>query len=153
MEETMEFAVVEGDPRRKAQPGQRAKCPGCSQAMIAKCGEQRIRIWHWAHERAGTCDFERESETEWHRAWKNQFPEDWRERICSKDGKKHIADVMTESGMVIEFQHSHLEREEREARERFYQKMVWVVNGLRRKRDRALFLRRSVYIKLSISRR
>ena len=135
----MEFAVVEGDPRRKAQPGQRAECPGCGQAMIARCG--KVRIWHWAHERAGNCDFEWESETEWHRAWKNQFPEDWQERICSTDGKKHFADVMTASGMVLEFQHSPLEREQREARESFYPKMVWVADGLTRKRDRVHFFK------------
>jgi competence protein CoiA len=133
----VKFAVVGGDPRRKAQPRQRAECPGCGQAMIAKCGEHRD--WHWAHERAGTCDFEWGPETAWHRASKNQFPEDWQEYPLSKDRKKHIADVMTASGIVIEFQHSPLPREEREARENFYQRMVWVVNGLRRKRDRALF--------------
>jgi competence protein CoiA len=41
--------------------------------------------------------------------------------------------------MVIEFQHSFLSRDERESREIFYQKMVWVVDGRRRKRDRAHF--------------
>jgi competence protein CoiA len=134
----MKFAFVEGE-RREAQPGQSAECPGCDQAMIAKCGE--FRIWHWAHERTGTCDFEWEPETKWHRDWKNQFPEDRQECPCSKDGKKRIADVMTESGMVIEFQHSHLRRGEREARESFYQNMVWVVDGRRLKLDRARFFK------------
>jgi hypothetical protein len=64
-----------------------------------------------------------------------------RERLShqSADGEKHIADVKTESGVVLEFLHSHLRRDERESRERFYQKMVWVVDGVRRKRDTAQF--------------
>jgi hypothetical protein len=41
--------------------------------------------------------------------------------------------------MVLEFQHSPLRRNEREARENFYQKMVWVVDGLARVRDRKRF--------------
>ena len=42
----------------------------------------------------------------------------------------HIADVKTDRGIVIEFQHSFLHRNERESREKFYQNMVWVVDGL-----------------------
>jgi competence protein CoiA len=57
----------------------------------------------------------------------------------TRGGEKHIADVKTESGVVLEFQHSHLHREERDARENFYPKMVWIVDGRRRKRDRARF--------------
>jgi hypothetical protein len=40
---------------------------------------------------------------------------------------------------VLEFQHSFLNQDERESRERFYPKMVWVINGLRRKQDKARF--------------
>jgi hypothetical protein len=47
--------------------------------------------------------------------------------------------VKTENGIVLEFQHSPLRSEERDAREDFYRTMVWVVNGLRLKRDRAQF--------------
>src|SRR5262249_40916688 len=99
-----------------------------------------IRRPHWAHRGTHTCDYLWELETEWHRAWKNQFPEDWQEEPhWSEAGERHIADVKTDSGVVLEFQHSHLPRDEREAREKFYQKMVWVVDGLRLKRDRAQF--------------
>ena len=52
-------------------------------------------------------------------------------------GEKHVADVKTQSGRVIEFQHSSLKAEERAARESFYRKMIWVVDGRRRKRDAA----------------
>jgi competence protein CoiA len=133
----MKYADVEGE-RREAQRGLSGKCAYCGDAMIAKCGDYRVR--HWAHTAIRTCDPWREPETEWHRAWKNHFPEAWQEIIHhSKDGEKHIADVKSESGVVLEFQHSHLRREERESREMFYQKMVWVVDGLRRVRDRSRF--------------
>src|SRR5262249_54087915 len=97
----MKFAVVEGE-RREAQRGLSAKCPVCGDAMIAKCGE--IRDWHWSHRVTRTCDRWWEPETEWHRNWKNQFPEHWQEIIQrSDDGEKHIADVKTDRGIVLEF--------------------------------------------------
>jgi competence protein CoiA len=131
------FAVVEGE-RQEAQPSLSGKCPVCSNAMIAKCGQ--VRVWHWSHRGTHKCDPWWESETEWHRVWKDHFPREWQEFIQrSEDGEKHIADIKTESGVVIEFQHSNLRREERESREMFYQKMVWVVDGLRRKRYRTRF--------------
>lgn len=134
----MKFAVVEGE-RREAQPGLSAECPACGKTMTAKCGEHRV--WHWAHRGTRTCDHWWEPETEWHRAWKNHFPKDWQEKIhTSTDGEKHIADVKTERGVVLEFQHSLLRRDERESREAFYQNIVWVVDGRRRARDRARFL-------------
>jgi competence protein CoiA len=133
----MKLAVVEGE-RREAQPSLSATCHFCGNAMIAKCGQ--LRVWHWAHRGTRTCDHWWEPETEWHRAWKNLFPEGCQEIIhTSKDGEKHIADVKTEHGVVLEFQHSSLSRDERESREVFYQKMVWVVDGRRRARDRTQF--------------
>ena len=133
----MKFAVFEGE-RREAQPGLPAECPVCGNAMVAKCGQHRVP--HWAHRGTRTCDHWWEPETEWHRAWKNHFPERRQEIVHqSEGGEKHIADVKTDRGVVLEFQHSHLRREERESRENFYPKMVWVVDGRRRARDRARF--------------
>src|SRR5215469_13500771 len=133
----MKFAVVEGE-RREAQPGVPAECPVCGAAMIAKCGH--VRVPHWAHRAIRTCDSWWEPETEWHRAWKNQFPRECQEIIHQSEmGEKHIADVKTKYRVVIEFQHSHLRRDERDSREKFYQKMVWVADGLRRKRDMKKF--------------
>jgi len=133
------FALVDGQ-RREAEPGLSGECQGCHGAMVAKCGE--IRVWHWAHLRKRTCDHWWESETEWHRAWKNQFPDDWQEvRRQAEDGEWHIADIKTAHGLVIEFQHSHLAAEERGAREAFYKQMVWVVDGQRLKRDKPRFFK------------
>src|SRR5262249_50195279 len=89
-----------------------------------------IRVHHWAHQGTRTCDRWWEPETEWHRAWKNQFPKECQEKIHqSETGEKHIADVKTESGGILEFQRSHLHQDERKARENFYPKMVWVVDA------------------------
>src|SRR4030095_12105852 len=108
--------------------------------MIANCGE--VRVWHWAHRGKRTCDRWWEPETEWHRAWKDNFPRDWQEHIHhDPSGEKHIAAVRTGPGLIIEFQHSHLDPQERAARERFYGNMAWVVDGTRLKKDYPRFLK------------
>jgi hypothetical protein len=96
--------------------------------MIAKCGD--VYAHHWAHKSRRGCDLWWENETEWHRAWKNQFPLDWQEVVRrAGDGEKHIADVQTDDGWFIEFQHSRIKPEERDLREAFYKKLIWVVDG------------------------
>lgn len=135
----MKYALVDGQ-RREAQPRLAGTCPGCGDAMVAKCGN--IRVPHWAHRSKRHCDHWWEPETDWHRNWKNQFADDWQEvRQQAEDGEMHIADVKTAHGLVIEFQHSHLAAEERGAREVFYGRMVWVVDGLRLKRDKPRFFK------------
>jgi competence protein CoiA len=133
----MKFSLVNGQ-RHEAQPNLSGKCPVCDQPTVAKCGE--VKIWHWAHKGRRTCDPWWENETDWHRAWKGEFPEDWQEVVHRADsGEKHIADVKTDQGWVIEFQHSFLTPEERRSRDAFYPKLVWVVDGSRRKRDAEQF--------------
>jgi competence protein CoiA len=133
----MQFALVDGQ-RREAKPRLSGKCPACDATMVAKCGE--FRVWHWAHLGKRHCDVWWEPETDWHRDWKNQFPREWQEFVHrDESGEKHIADVKTEHGLAVEFQHSYLRPEERRVREAFYRRMVWVVDGLRRKRDRPQF--------------
>lgn len=108
--------------------------------MVAKCGEHRV--WHWAHQRRRLCDPWWENEGEWHRAWKAEFPDAWQEIVHpADDGTKHIADVKTEHGWVIEFQHSRISPEERRSRDAFYGQLVWVVDGTSRKRDAGQFAR------------
>jgi competence protein CoiA len=95
---------------------------------------------HWAHKGTRACDTWWEPETQWHRDWKDQFPQEWQECIhAAPDGEKHIADVKTGSGTTLEFQHSFLPEAERRSREGFYPKLIWVVDGQRRSRDRAQF--------------
>ena len=47
--------------------------------------------------------------------------------------------MKTDQGWVLEFQHSYLKPEERRARDTFYSKLVWVVDGTRRKKDISQF--------------
>jgi hypothetical protein len=134
----MKLALVNGQ-RQEAHPELSGKCPACDQPMVAKCG--KVRMWHWAHQGGRSCDLWWENETQWHRAWKGQFPDEWQEIVQqAKTGEKHIADVKTDRGWVIEFQHSYLPPEERRSRDAFYPKLIWVVDGTRRKRDRAQLL-------------
>lgn len=134
----MQYALVDGQ-RVEAKPGLKGQCPACGSPVIARCGE--IRVHHWAHRGERKCDVWWEPETEWHREWKGRFPETWREFIQrAPDGEKHIADIRSPSGRVIEFQHSFLKSDERRAREAFYGDMLWVVDGMRRQRDRKRFI-------------
>ncbi|MBT4052870.1 MAG: hypothetical protein HOE73_07250 [Bacteroidetes Order II. Incertae sedis bacterium] len=125
----MEFSYVDGQ-RRVAEPDLKGVCDMCGGEMVPKCG--KIRIHHWAHRRGQDCDPWSGKETEWHREWKQEFPEHCREvTVTSDDDEKHRADVKTDSGLVIEFQHSPIKLEDRQIREAFYKDMVWVVDGLR----------------------
>jgi competence protein CoiA len=136
----MQFALI-NNKKKRAEPGIKGLCPGCYQPVIAHCGTQRI--WHWKHRNNKICDKWWEEETEWHRSWKNNYPDDWQEVFLpdERTGEKHMADVRTTHNLVIEFQHSHIEPTERTSREKFYKNMVWVVNGRRLKRDYPRFLK------------
>jgi competence protein CoiA len=123
----MQFAMV-GAERLEAFPGGRGLCPICGAAMIAKCGPRILH--HWAHAGRRTCDPWWENETEWHRAWKNLFPEACREiSHTAPDGEIHRADIKTPTGIVIEIQHSAMTDAERQSREAFYGNLVWVIDG------------------------
>ena len=135
----MKFALV-NEQRQEAKPGLSGICQAYGHPMVAKCGE--TRVWHWAHKGRHVCDPWKEPETEWHRTWKEQFPVSWQEFLHrAANGEKHIADVKTDRGWVLEFQHSYIKPEERRSREAFYQKLLWVVDGARRVRDRGQFLK------------
>ena len=134
----MEFALVNG-VRRHPTKGQRGVCQYCGGETVAKCG--RLVMWHWAHMPRSSCDPWWGSETEWHREWKSRFHEDWREvvHIDEYTSEKHIADVKTPHGLVIEFQHSPMNYDELVSREAFYQNMIWVVDGDRGSIDPGVF--------------
>lgn len=133
----MKFALIKGE-KREASKGSEGICPCCGSDLIAKCGD--IKINHWAHKGDRNCDKWWENETEWHRVWKGEFPREWQEIIHSdNNGEKHIADIKTAEDWIVEFQHSHLKHDERQIRSKFYKKIVWVVDGLRRKTDKKQF--------------
>ena len=128
----MKFALA-NDKRIEATKGGKGVCPSCGSKLVAKCGE--IVIHHWAHIKK--CDDHWwENETEWHRNWKNEFPDEWQEIIhYDEGGERHIADVKTSEDWIIEFQHSAISKEERNSRDSFYNKLIWIVDGMRRKTD------------------
>jgi competence protein CoiA len=134
----MKYALINGE-KAQAVKGLAGECQGCGATLIAKCGD--IKIHHWAHKGKRICDPWWENETEWHRAWKNNFKAEWQEVIhFSESGEKHIADVKTPNGWVLELQHSFLNQHERLSRIQFYKKLVWVVDGTRRVRDKTQFM-------------
>lgn len=110
------------EKRIKATPKDRAICPYCNQEVIAKCGS--IKIWHWAHKSNINCDSWYEHESKWHINWKNEFPKEQQEVIIGK----HIADIKTKD-FVIELQNSSLSPEKIIEREKYYKKMIWLING------------------------
>ena len=70
-------------------------------------------------------------ESEWHKAWKKEFPKIYRERtfLNRNEGYYHRADVHTACGTTIEFQNSPITLPELRSRELFYPKLLWIVNG------------------------
>lgn len=107
--------------------GGSAFCPFCGGNVIAACGD--INVHHWRHDAATNCDPWGEPETEWHRQWKAKFPENWREFIITRNDEKHIADLKTQSGLVVEFQNSSISNTTIQIREAFYGTMIWVINA------------------------
>lgn len=124
----MKFALV-NEARTLPSPQAKGTCQVCGEEALAKCGNKIV--WHWAHVSRKHCDSWWENETEWHRQWKSHYPEEWQEIVLSdkSTGEKHIADVRTASQLAIEFQNSPMPSDELHAREQFYGKLVWIVNG------------------------
>lgn len=124
----MQYSCVNGQkilPYPKAQ----GTCAVCSAETLAKCG-QKI-MWHWAHKSKMECDPWWENETEWHRKWKELFPESFREitHHCETTGEKHRADIKSHNGIILEIQNSPISLEELRSRENFYKNLVWIING------------------------
>lgn len=106
------------------------KCPCCNSDLIIKQGE--FKIWHFAHKSKNDCSMWFKPMTEWHKSWQMLFPNHNQEviHICSKTNEKHIADIKTDNGVIIEFQHSSISSKEIKSREDFYgEKMIWVLDG------------------------
>lgn len=71
------------------------------------------------------------SESPWHRNWKLAFPPNFREKSFFSEAQNcyHRADIHTNCGTTIEFQHSPISLEELHSREDFYPNLIWVVDG------------------------
>lgn len=134
----LQYALVNGVkmlPRHENNRALHGICPHCGGEVVAKIYQDRMS--HWAHLNSKMCDKWWESKTEWHIQWQNLFPKEWQEvRVNNPDGNDwHIADICTPDGLVVEFQHSNLDIDERKIREQFYTAtkglMFWVVDGTR----------------------
>lgn len=123
----MLIAVDENNNRISPEKGKLGFCQLCKQKVRAYCGE--ININHWRHLEIQNCDSWNEGETEWHREWKNEFPDDWQEVIIEKDNEKHIADIKTPNNLVLELQNSSISSTTIKIREAFYGKMIWLINA------------------------
>lgn len=125
----MLWALDEKEKKIEAVPGKDGTCPLCKGKVFSKCGE--VNVWHWAHFKAGNCDSWYEPETHWHLHWKMTFGKENTEVVIKKNEKRHIADVLTSKGVVIELQNSPIQKSIIREREIFYgEKMLWIVNGI-----------------------
>lgn len=123
----MIWALVENQ-KIEAKPKLEGICPLCRNKVISKCGE--IYVWHWAHVKDEECDAWSEPESAWHKHWKATFGKENSEVVISKDSKNHIADILTESQVVIELQNSPISKSTIRERENFYgERMIWLING------------------------
>lgn len=107
--------------------GGKGKCQVCGNPVRAFCGD--IYVHHWKHIAEFNCDPWKEHESEWHRSWKNEFPKKWQEVVIIKEDDKHIADIQTPNGLVLELQNSSISRFTILEREEFYENIYWLING------------------------
>ncbi|MCB0524866.1 MAG: hypothetical protein H6576_07740 [Lewinellaceae bacterium] len=133
----MLFATLNG-VKVEANPKAQGTCLLCDQPVFPKCGE--INVWHWAHYKDKNCDYWYEPETEWHKNWKLVFGKENCEIVISKDGCKHIADVLTNDDLIIELQNSPIQIDVIREREDFYgERMLWIINGKHFKNNFSIF--------------
>lgn len=122
----MHFALLNGVRVEPEKGLDGAVCPICKQPVRARCGE--VRVKHWAHKSVIDCDSWKEPETTWHREWKNLFG-DLQEQMHEKDGTRHMADVKTQDGTIVEFRHGPIDLNGKRTREAFFgEPMFWVVD-------------------------
>lgn len=127
----MKFAKdMSSGKKIQAAPKAKGTCICCETEMVPKCGE--IRLHHWAHKNLQQCDHWWENESQWHREWKDRFPLEWQEvlKYDTETGEKHIADIYNPvKDLVIEFQNSPIKGTEIQSREKYYKRMMWLLNG------------------------
>ena len=120
--------AIRNNEKVEALPKTKANCQLCEREVFSKCGE--VNIWHWAHRKNESCDGWYEPETLWHKNWKLIFGKENSEIVIKKDGIRHIADIYSNNGVVIELQNSPIQRQIIRKRENFYgERMLWLING------------------------
>ena len=130
---------IDTNERVRASKGVTAYCPQCKEILITKCGD--INTDHFAHNAGSSCIFSKydkeitnyqAGETPWHKRWKSRrlsySSGETIEVPILKNNTLKIADVVTPSGLVIEFQRSPMLLKERRFREKHYENMIWVIH-------------------------
>ncbi len=123
----MFFGLNNERERIRPAKGLTALCELCSEELVPVCGD--INIHHWRHRKITDCDPWNENETDWHRNWKRQFPNDWLEVVIKKNFSIHRADIKTKAGLVVELQNSSISQSDILDRELFYGNMIWLINA------------------------
>lgn len=103
----MQFAIDENGVRTSINnsiKGKPYKCPCCESEVVQKKGD--VMIWHFAHKSLADCVDYYDHKGEWHRAMQELFPENNREVYEKTSTYRHIFDILTDKGRIIEFQHS-----------------------------------------------
>jgi polyhydroxyalkanoate synthesis regulator phasin len=121
------FALDRNGNRIRPFKGENGICQVCKNDVKAFCGD--IYVHHWKHVAEFNCDPWKEHESEWHRSWKNEFPKDWQEALIIKGEEKHLADIQTTNGLVLELQNSSISNSTIIEREEFYKDIYWLLNG------------------------
>ena len=109
----MQFAIDENGLRTSINNsirGKTYKCPCCGSEVIQKKGD--VMIWHFSHKSLADCVDYYDHKGEWHRAMQELFPEKNREVYEKTATYRHIFDVLTDKGRIIEFQHSPINYKE-----------------------------------------
>lgn len=109
-------------------------CPLCKSRLIPKIGRCRLPRPHWAHMAGAVCDpwAEHDSETEWHRDWKQVVVPHRREVVLDVGGERHFADIVGAGHTIVEVQRSPITGQVVLERAKFYNnynersRLVWV---------------------------
>lgn len=106
-------------------------CPYCKEKM-EPCFSQLGYEDYWRHikDNSKNClSYLYKNEGQWHSKIKLMWGVEFTEVYVEKAGKKMIADVMLNNGLIIEVQNSSIDAENIRLRERHYEKMVWLFNA------------------------
>lgn len=124
----MQYAMTPAGERVSPARRDDCVCEMCGAAVVARMGT--IVVHHWAHVSLGDCDSWSEPMTPWHRDWQSQWADRCREVILGN----HRADVVTDDGSVLEFQHSTISSAEVLERLNHYlihgQKIAWIFDAV-----------------------
>ena len=82
-------------------PGAKGICTTCNGKVFSKCG--KVNVWHWAHFKDENCDSWYEPESFWHKHWKLTFGKENTEIGIEKEGKRHIADIITNQMLLLNY--------------------------------------------------